>query len=387
METIKLLEILDRGEDSRHQFKENFTNVNALAAEMVALANAQGGKIIVGVNDNGDIVGLLHEDIGRLNQLVSNAASQSVKPPINPLTENVTTESGLVMVIMIPEGLNKPYMDKQGRIWVKNGADKRQVTSREEMQRMFQASGLVYADELPVPGSTLTDLEMEAFRAYYEKRYEQSLDEAEIGLYQVFENLGLARDEEVNLAGLLLFGNNPQQFRPAFVTRAIVFPGDVIDEERFLDSEEISGNLVKMYEGMFAFVRRNLHRIQGNGGVNAPGTIEIPRIVLEELLVNALVHRDYFISAPIRLFIFRDRIELISPGHLPNHLTPVQISCGLANMRNPRLASHASHILPYRGLGTGIPRALKAYPDIDIHDDREGNQFKVIIWRRKGEDQ
>lgn len=387
METIKLLEILDRGEDSRHQFKENFNNVNALAAEMVALANAQGGKIIVGVNDNGDIVGLHHEDIGRLNQLVSNAASQSVKPPINPMTENVATESGLVMVIRVPEGLNKPYMDNQGRIWVKNGADKRQVTSREEMQRMFQASGLVYADELPVPGATLADLDMEAFRTYYEKRYEQSLDEVEIGLYKVFENLGLARNEEINLAGLLLFGNNPQQFRPAFVTRAIVFPGDVIDEERFLDSEEVSGNLVKMYEVMFAFVRRNLHRIQGNGGVNEPGTIEIPRIVLEELLVNALVHRDYFISAPIRLFIFRDHIELISPGHLPNHLTPEQIRCGLTNMRNPRLASHASHILPYRGLGTGIPRALKAYPDIDIHDDRNGNQFKVIIWRRKGEDQ
>ena len=387
METVELLEILYRGEDSRHQFKENFSNVNSLAAEMVALANAQGGKIIVGVNDNGEITGLHHEDIGRLNQLVSNAASQSVKPPINPLTENVATDSGLVMVITVPEGLNKPYMDNQVRIWVKNGADKRQVTSREEMQRMFQASGLVYADELPVPGATLADLDMEAFRAYYERRFEQSLEEVEIEPYQVFENLGLARDGQINLAGLLLFGNNPQQFRPAFVAKAIVYPADVVDEGRFLDSEDISGNLAEMYEGMFAFVQRNLHRIQGNGGINEPGAMEIPRIVLEELLVNALVHRDYFISAPIRLFIFRDRIELISPGHLPNHLTPSQIRCGLANMRNPRLASHASHILPYRGLGTGIPRALKAYHDIDIHDDREGNQFKVTIWRRKGENQ
>ena len=387
METIDLLEILARGEDSQHQFKENFSNVNALAAELVAMTNAQGGQIFVGVNDDGETVGLSHDDIGRLNQVVSNAASQSVKPPINPLTENVASESGLVMVITVPEGLNKPYMDNQGRIWVKNGADKRQVTSREEMQRMFQASGLIYADELPVPESTLADLEMEAFRAYYEKRYERSLGELEIGLYKVFENLGLARNEEVNLAGLLLFGNNPQQFRPAFVTRAIVYPGEVIDEEKFLDSEEITGNIAEMYEDMFAFVQRNLHRIQGNAGINEPGTIEIPSIVLEELLVNALVHRDYFISAPIRLFIFRDRIELISPGHLPNHLTREHIRCGLANMRNPRLASHASHILPYRGLGTGIPRALKAYPAIDIYDDREGNQFKVIIWRRKGEDQ
>jgi len=387
METLELLEILNRGEDSRHQFKENFTNANALAAEMVAMANAQGGRIFVGVNDDGDIVGLKPEDIGRLNQLVSNAASQCVKPPVNPLTENVATDQGLVMVATLPEGLNKPYMDNQGRIWVKSGADKRQVTSREEMQRMFQASGLVYADELPVPGVTLADLDMDAFRRYYEKRYEQNLDDLEIDLRTLLENLGLRRGEDINLAGLLLFGGNPQQFRPAFVTRAIVYPGEVIDEERYLDSEEITGNIAEMYEGMFAFVQRNLHRIQGSAGINEPGTIEIPRIALEELLVNALVHRDYFISAPIRLFIFRDRIELISPGHLPNHLTPEQVRRGLANMRNPRLASHASHILPYRGLGTGIPRALKAYPYIDIDNDREGNQFKVIIWRRKGEDQ
>ena len=203
---------------------------------------------------------------------------------------------------------------------------------------------------------------MQAFRAYYEKRYEQSPEEAEIELYQVFRNLGLASDDQINLACLLLFGNNPQQFRPVFVAKAIVYPADVVDEDKFLDSEDISGDLSEIYEGMFSFVQRNLHRIQGNGGINEPGAMEIPRVVLEELLVNSIVHRDYFISAPIRLFIYRDRIELISPGHLSNHLTPSQVRCGLANMRNPRLASHASHILPYRGLGTGIPRALKAYP-------------------------
>jgi predicted HTH transcriptional regulator len=104
--------------------------------------------------------------------------------------------------------------------------------------------------------------------------------------------------------------------------------------------------------------------------------------VIEELLVNALIHRDYFISAPIRLFIFRDRIELISPGHLPNHLTIEQVRCGLSNMRNPLLATHATHILPYRGLGTGIPRVLESYNAVEFTDDREANQFKVVIKRR-----
>lgn len=385
MEAVELLEILGRGEDSRHQFKENFNNANALAAEMVAFANSQGGKIIIGVSDDGDITGLSQDDVARLNQLISNAASQSVKPPVNPLTENVRTDQGLVMVILVPEGLNKPYMDNQGRIWVKSGADKRQVTSREEMQRMFQAAGLVYADELPVPGVTLANLDMEAFDQYYEQRYGGKIDELDIDLRTLMNNLGLARGQEINLAGLLLFGKAPQQFKPAFLTKAIVYPGPEIDADRFLDNEDIAGNLASMYRNMFAFVQRNLHRVQGEQGVNQPGTLEVPQIVLEELLVNALVHRDYFISAPIRLFIFSDRIELVSPGHLPNHLTPEQVRSGLSNMRNPRLASHASHILPYRGLGTGIPRAIKAHPAIDIEDDRAGNQFKVIIWRREAD--
>lgn len=383
MEAVELLEILGRGEDSRHQFKENLNNANALAAEMVAFANSQGGKIIIGVSDDGDITGLSQEDVARLNQLISNAASQSVKPPVNPLTENVRTDQGLVMVVSVPAGLNKPYMDNQGRIWVKSGADKRQVTSREEMQRMFQAAGLVYADELPVPGVTLANLDMAAFDQYYEQRYGGKIDELDIDLRTLMNNLGLARGQEINLAGLLLFGKTPQQFKPAFLTKAIVYPGTEIDANRFLDNEDIDGNLASMYQKMLAFVQRNLRRVQGEQGINQPGTLEIPQIVLEELLVNALVHRDYFISAPIRLFIFSDRIELISPGHLPNHLTPEQVRSGLSNMRNPRLASHASHILPYRGLGTGIPRAIKAHSAIDIEDDRDGNQFKVVIWRKE----
>ena len=103
--------------------------------------------------------------------------------------------------------------------------------------------------------------------------------------------------------------------------------------------------------------------------------------MFQELLVNALIHRDYFISAPIRVLVFADRVEISNPGHLPNHLSVEQIRYGLSNMRNPLLASHATHLLPYRGLGSGIPRALKAWPSIEWVDDCAGNQFKAIIPR------
>src|SRR5450755_765722 len=100
------------------------------------------------------------------------------------------------------------------------------------------------------------------------------------------------------------------------------------------------------------FVVRHLRRGQAEQGLNSLGELEIPRIVLEELLANAFIHRDYFVSAPIRIFIFDDRIEIISPGHLPNNLTVANIRSGNSNIRNPILTSYATWALPYRGLGT-----------------------------------
>jgi ATP-dependent DNA helicase RecG len=105
--------------------------------------------------------------------------------------------------------------------------------------------------------------------------------------------------------------------------------------------------------------------------------------VFEELVANTLIHRDYFISAPVCIFIFDDRIEIISPGHLPNYLTIENIKAGNSVIRNPILASFATKLLPYRGLGNGVRRALKVYPDIDFIDDKEGNLFKAIIKRER----
>ena len=125
-----------------------------------------------------------------------------------------------------------------------------------------------------------------------------------------------------------------------------------------------------------------------NPPVNAPGVPEIPQSVFEELLVNALIHRDYLVNATIRLFIFNDRIEIISPGHLPNNLTVEKIRSGISNIRNPILVSYAAKgLLPYRGLGSGIKRALEDWSDISFTDDREGSMFIATIHRKKIDDE
>ncbi|KAF5086186.1 hypothetical protein DSECCO2_61160 [anaerobic digester metagenome] len=129
---------------------------------------------------------------------------------------------------------------------------------------------------------------------------------------------------------------------------------------------------------------RNLHKIQAGRGVNTPGIPEIPPVVFEELLVNALVHRDYLISAPIRIFIFDNRIEIISPGNLPNNLTVEKIRKGNSNIRNTVLVSFiAKGLLPYRGLGSGIKRAFENWSAIDLIDDRDGSLFNAIIYRKE----
>ncbi|KPW46359.1 RNA-binding domain-containing protein [Pseudomonas syringae group genomosp. 3] len=381
METTELIDVISRGEDSRQQFKADMTNADALAAEIVAFSNTAGGRILIGVNDDGSVRGLSGADLARLNQLVSNAASQNVRPAVNPFTDNVPHPNGTVMVVSIPEGISKPYMDKNGTIWVKNGSDKRRATSREELQRLFQQAGLVHADETPVAGLGPGEVDLPYFEAFFEQQFGEQLALHNQPLPQLLTNMNLMNQGHLNVAGSLLFAKVPHYALPAFIIKAVAFVGNEIEDERYIDSRDITGKLADVFQHALGFIIANTRAVQGAQGFNSPGQAEIPRIVWEELVANALVHRDYFISAPVRVLVFMDRVEIISPGHLPNNLTIENIKAGNSNMRNPILASFAAKLLPYRGLGSGLLRALRAWPQIELVDDRTGNLFKAIVVR------
>jgi ATP-dependent DNA helicase RecG len=125
--------------------------------------------------------------------------------------------------------------------------------------------------------------------------------------------------------------------------------------------------------------------VQAGQSFNSQGKPEIPLDVFEELIVNALIHRDYLVEAPIRLLIFTDRIEIISPGHLPNNLDVEKIRAGMSNSRNPILLNFiAKGLLPYKGLGSGIKRALRDWPAIDFQDNRESCLFTATVHRKPG---
>jgi ATP-dependent DNA helicase RecG len=248
------------------------------------------------------------------------------------------------------------FKEKQGDRPGMEAPELLEIISRDEDSK-HQCAGLIHGDEIPVVGMSAADLDQEAFSKFYESQFEESLSEQDLPLNQLIENLNLSRQGVVNIAGALLFGKNTVFRLPAFIVKCVSYPGNDIHVSEYLDSQDISGLLKDVFDQSVSFIQRHLKRIQKDKNVNSLGEPEIPRIVLEEIVANALIHRDFFISAPIRIFIFSDRIEIISPGHLPNNLTIENIKNGNSNIRNPILASFATKLLPYRGLGNGIRRA------------------------------
>lgn len=382
METVELLELIEKGEDSKTQFKTNFHNAVQLAQEMVAFSNTKGGNIIVGVDNDSNIIGLSGDDINRLNQLISNAATENVKPSINPFTEIIKVGDKKILVITVHESYNKPYGTSEGIYLVKVGSDKRKI-SQEELQRLFQESKKIMADKSIIYDSSLNDIDEKLLGEFYQKTFNKKIETAEISISKILENLYLAKNGNLTLAGLLLFGKNPQRLQPVFRIKAISYFGNDPAGTKFRDSDDITGNLLDQLKKGMGFLTRNLKKIQVNENFNIEGEIEIPIIALEELLINALMHRDYFISSPIILFIFDNRVEIISPGRLPNNLTIENIKNGVSIARNQVIVSFASKLLPYRGVGTGIIRALQSYNQIEFINDIETERFKVIIHRKQ----
>lgn len=373
------------GEDSFTQFKLKLENTTQVAEELVAFSNAEGGLLIVGVKDDGNVKGLEPSEVRQANLHISNAASENVRPPVFPKTQVIQIDGKTLLIIAIEKGLQRPYQTKQGRYLTKAGSDKR-ILSTEEIKRMALTKSILF-EELPISGTSVAnDFSLLVFASYFQKAYqadyEAFLEHEKQTLPQLLQNLKLIEEEAFTLTGLLFFARNPQRLKPLYLVRAVAFYGDDIEDEKYLSSVNIEGTLPEQFERCMAFVKQHLRMVQNGKSFNSTGDLEIPPIVFEELLVNALLHRDYALNSAIRLLIFKNRIEIISPGALPNHLTEANVRMGVHIPRNPILQKIASHLLPYRGLGSGIARALRNYPHIELNNDTIQQEFKVTIRRQ-----
>ncbi len=408
METLELLEIIQKGESSYVQFKERIKDAHSISQEMVAFANFKGGTIIIGVNDKtGKLNGLSFQEIQKHNEMLVNAASNNIKPSLFITTEQVTINNEVLIIAKIPEGTNKPYKDKNGIIWIKNGSDKRRVTSNDELLRLLQESKNIFADEQTIPNTSINDINFNVLKYYLLKsntekfrdiiendnpqtlydfnRYELNnfLERINFAnsVKKLLKNLQILSNDNLTLTGLLLFSDKLQFYRPLFTVDCVTFPENSTSTNTYTDTETIKGNYFDVFKKSIFFIERNLKKIPIGKGFNQPGKYEIPLEVFEELVVNALVHRNYYINSTIKIFIFPNRIEIISPGVLPNSLTVENIISGISIARNPTLHSLAKYILPYKGYGSGIKRALNLYPQIELKNNTSKEQFISIIKR------
>lgn len=389
MNAIELLDIISAGETSRVQFKEKISSPDSLAAEMVAMSNSLGGMILLGVKDKtGEIVGLSNVELHKYNEPssvnIGNIATDKVLPIIYVTTEVVSIDNGgskKILVVYIKEGINKPYKDKNLDIWVKQGADKRRVSDNAEILRLFQSSANLSADEMEVYGTSLEDVDKDKFEQYFKKEFQETIEEKGLNFEQALKIKKVIRNGQLTLAGLLFFGKEPQHYKPAFCVKAVSFWGNSIGGNEYRDSRDIIGTIPDMFYEGIKFFEVNLKHTQQGQNFNSPGILEISKVALEELLQNALLHRDYFKNSPIRLMIFDNRIEIISPGKLPNNLTVEEIKYGNPVIRNNQLVAYAVHGLSYKGFGSGIKRSLESQPDIQFFNDTDGEQFRVVIPR------
>ncbi len=383
MDEFELRNQILLGEDSTRQFKREPSADAKMAGEIVAFANSGGGRIFVGVEKDGSISGLTGEEAERVGEEMAKVAWDSVRPPFSILSESIATSDGIVVVIKIADGASKPYCDNKGVYWVKNGPDKRRVQSPEELARLFQSGEKLYAESQVVAASTLEDFDHERFERFYEVKYAEptpSRTEEGEAYQRALENLELVDSGRVTVVGLLLFGKRLPVLLPEMKVDAVWFKGTERASTEWHDQRTITGSLAEQFDEGLGFFKRWNSRIQGEGSFNQTGRSQISETVFEELLVNALIHRDYFIKDSIKLFIFDDRIEIRSPGKLPNSLTVAQIRRGVRRSRNVLLASFAPDLLNFRGIGSGIVRALKIWPSISWINDTESEEVVVTIW-------
>ena len=383
MKTLELIERINNGEDSFTQFKREAISAKDLAKEFVAFLNAAGGVIVFGVEDNGRIQGLSTAQIEELGQLIGNTANENVKPPFYPLVENRSINERKLVIAYVPKGSVKPYSTSGGEYLTKSGADKKKL-SQEELRRLFAESKRLYADEESVYGTDITDLDTALFYKFLEKDNVAVFDAVKLGnlaLAQVLENLDLLNNKQLTLAGNLIFGIRPQKFNKSFYIDCCYFDGNDVAVDRFISKRVVDGNLLTMFNNSLDFFKSNLKNLQTSENFNSYATLEIDERILILLILNALVLRDYYIQSSIKLFIFQNRVEIISPGKLTNSLTVEKIKSGISIHRNPILNSICKTILPYSGYGSGIRRALLINEDISFYNDTDKEQFICTIPR------
>ncbi len=357
MNQSDLLKIISQGESEIVEFKQELAETKSanrdIACEIAAFANSQGGSLIIGVRDDGHIIGV--QSSAQLEERLMNIASDLIYPPVDLRFEVIEVDGVKVIVIEVPQGYAKPYSPR----YIRRGTTKRQAT-REEERRLFQEGGLFAFDQSPIHGTSIAELNTEQLDRYFQRTTGKRVEEFEIDRVRLFVNKGLlTEDMAVTVAGILLFGNEPQRFLPQSAIKLVRFKGNDPGCD-FIDRKEAIGTLTDGIEQAIGFIQRHTNQGATISGLKRMDVPEYLPEVVREGIVNAVVHRDYSIrTAYISVFIFDDRLEIRSPGGLPNAASLELLPFGDHHPRNPLLFLLIEALGYGERVGTGIPRMIR----------------------------
>lgn len=340
-----LVEILRGREGSAVEFMHDVAHPECVAQQVAAMLNLAGGLVVLGVEDDGAVSGLTRSP-AEAEEWVMNLCRQNLQPPIIPFWETLRWDDDKVVGIirLTRDAPDKPYKALRGRAWItflRVGSTSREA-SREEEARLYQSSGILRYELRPVPGARLADLDLRRLTEYFREIREQdapALDDRDRWVQLLHDTEFMVESNGVRLpsiAAVLLFGQSPRKFLPQSGVTATAWEGtkkDYATRER----ASLRGPLT----------RRRLERP------------DYPEAAVREAIVNAVVHRDYSIAGTdIELNVFDDRLEIISPGRLPNTITVDRMRAGCRAARNEMLREVLGDYDYVDARGLGVPRKI-----------------------------
>jgi ATP-dependent DNA helicase RecG len=348
---------------------------------MVAFANSDGGRILLGVDDGGKIVGLQRfAEPKQFEEWVMQIARDCIRPPLIPAYQRVRTFEGEhdIAIVTISAGLDvyARWFKNGSQYYVRAGSTSRKA-SAEELQRLFARRGRIRAELLPVVAAGIDDLDVRRIRDYFARVRGQQFSEAQSEIAHRLRLAEYMTDDGVvglhpNVAGIVLFGEAPNRYIGGAVIDAAAFCAAESGISTMLEALVLTGPAVRLegsggelrdagiIEGALDFVHRHTTRWLGLSGATRIEGARIPTSVVREALVNAIVHRDYTLSArATQLRIYSDRIEVLSPGRLPNGITVEAMQIGARASRNQLIVDTMRDYGYVERLGLGVPQMFR----------------------------
>ena len=401
MTHIELLEIIRNGENSGVEFKRDDIQNHDLAKELVAFANLEGGIVLLGVEDDGSISGITRQ---RLEEWVMNACRDKIRPGLIPFYGQIKeVETGKdVAIVRVSRGfdVHTLWHNNKNAYFIRVGTQSREP-SPEELSRLFQQRGSFRAELRPVSGATLADLDMRRLSNYFAHVRGQDAPDIndEPAWKTLLFNTEIMVEDGITVSGVLLFGRTPNRFLPQAGIDAVAYPGvqkDYAARERASLRGPMSpllndaGEIVEagLVEQAIAFVQRNTP-IGGQleeGGARRENIPTYPGEAIREAIVNALVHRDYLLSSTdIEFSIYEDRLEITSPGRLPNGITPARMLTGCRAARNQLIKDVMRDYGYLEHSGMGVPRkivkCMREHNGTEPQLIEDGERFTVRLLR------